>query len=65
MNAEKRLMINLENEKAVSFWKKLLNLNVQQLFNAVRKAGNSSEDVMNYIGDTLENRYTDEFFYYD
>ena len=59
------LIINLENEKAVSFWKKLLNLNIRQLFNAVKKAGNSSEDVMNYIGDALENRYTDEFFYYD
>jgi hypothetical protein len=62
--AKKMLTINLKNDRAVYFWKKLLNINMQHLFKAVKKAGNSPEDVMNYIGDNLDDKFTDEFFYY-
>jgi hypothetical protein len=64
MKANSYENFDMRNPQAITFWKKLLNLTEKQLRKIVKICGKSSLQVMNYVGDQMDERYSDEFFYY-
>lgn len=59
-----RTYIDLNQANAINYWTSILNVSAKQLKEAIDKVGNLSEQVMDYLGTELEDKYGDESLYY-